>query len=104
MPESSLLTLAVVFVAVALFTGSVAWLVMSRSAASRRRLSGIVRPQAPRVIVSDKKALTDTPAPFWDRLADTLPTSFGSVKRLHREMAMAGFHSVEMPALFSMSE
>ena len=52
----------------------------------------------------EEAALTEVPDPEWNRLLNALPTSRGSVKRLRREMAMAGFDSAMAGAMLSMTE
>jgi tight adherence protein C len=98
-----ILTLASVFLAVALLSGAVAWYSMSRSIAERR-LSALAKPKAQSILVSDTSPLIDVPDPEWNRLLEMLPTSRGSVKRLRSEMAVAGFERARTAALFSLSE
>jgi tight adherence protein C len=105
MPSLVVLTLTAVFLSMALLTGVIVSLIMSRSSAGRRRLSNLVQPHASSVLVAVQgPQLTELPDPLWDRITNTLPTSRGSVKRLRREMTLAGFYSPSAPALFSLSE
>ena len=104
MSTQMLITLGAVFVSVALLIGALAMFVLSRSA-GRRRLSALSQPRAVTAgIVVEEGALTEVPDPEWNRLLNALPTSRGSVKRLRREMAMAGFDSAMAGALLSMTE
>jgi len=104
MSTQLLITLIAVFVSVALLIGVIATSVLSRSA-GRRRLEALSQP---RVITGgllvEEGGLTEVPDPEWNRLLNALPTSRGSVKRLRREMAMAGFDSARSGALLSLSE
>jgi tight adherence protein C len=44
------------------------------------------------------------PDPEWNALLNALPTSRGTVRRLRREMTLAGFNSARAAALMSLSE
>jgi tight adherence protein C len=106
MDTTLLLTLGTVFVAVALTAGLLAMYVMTRdSATSRRRLNELVEQKAVATGVFVQTApLTETEKTGWDKLAEALPTSRGSVKRLRRDLTFAGFTSGRAAALFSLSE
>ena len=104
MSQTLLLTLGLVFVSVALLTIAIARLLMGRSVAGRR-LTDLANPQQASItILTAPGGLTDTPDPLWDGIVGALPTSRGTVKRLKREMALAGFYSHHAPALFSLAE
>lgn len=98
------LTLVSVFVSAAVLAGAIASLIMSRSPASRRRLSDLMQAKTSSVLVAPAGQLTDTSTPFLGRLGDALPTSRGTTKRLRRDLALAGFHGPNGPGLFSLSE
>jgi len=99
-----MLTLGAVFLSVALLIGGAAMLLSSRSV-GRRRLTALSQPQVVTAgIVVEEGALTEVPDPEWNWLLNALPTSRGSVKRLRREMAMAGFDSAMSAALLSLTE
>lgn len=97
-------TLAAVFLTVALLIGLAASAVLSRSSHGRRRLSALSQVPVVTGLVVEEGALTDVPDPEWNRLLNFLPTSRGSVKRLRREMALAGFDSAKAGAIMSMAE
>jgi tight adherence protein C len=85
--------------------GTGAWSLLARSSQGRRRLSELSRPRktaAP--IVVEESALAAVPDPEWNALVDMLPTSRGTVRRLRREMAVAGFTTARAAALLSLSE
>lgn len=103
MPLNMVLTLGIVFVAIALIVGGVAQLMLSRTEAGRRRLSELVqRPRA--VVVATKSAQLTEEVDGWSKIANMLPTSRGTVERLKRELLLAGFYSTAAPALFSIAE
>jgi tight adherence protein C len=95
-----------VFVSVAVLVGIGASLVLSRSTHGLRRLSALARPRAASglVAVVEEAALAEVPDPEWNRLLNALPTSRGSVKRLRREMALAGFQTAKAGAMLSLVE
>src|SRR5688572_29521866 len=99
-----LITLGAVFLSVALLIGVVATFALSRST-GRRRLEALSQPRMVTAgILVEEGGLTEVPDPEWNRLLNALPTSRGSVKRLRREMAMAGYDSAMAAALLSLSE
>ena len=101
MSTELLITLGAVFLSVALLVGLTGTFLFSQSS-GRRRLSELSRPRASASGRVAEAALTDDPE--WNRLLNALPTSRGSVKRLRREMALAGFDSAKAGALVSLSE
>ena len=103
MSTELLITLGAVFLSVALLVGLTGTFLFSQSS-GRRRLSELSRPRASASGLVVEAALTDEPDPEWTRLLNALPTSRGSVKRLRREMALAGFDSAKAGALVSLSE
>ena len=99
------LTLGAVFLSVALLSGSAASWMFSRSSHGRRRLSELSQPtRSAGFVVIEEAALADVPDPEWNRLLNALPTSRGTVKRLRREMAMAGFTTARAAAMMSLAE
>ncbi len=104
MTTQMLITLGAVFLSVALLIGVAATYVLSRST-GRRRLSALSQPQVSTTgLVVEEGTLDEVPDPEWNSLLNALPTSRGSVKRLRREMAMAGFDGAMAGALLSMTE
>src|SRR5687767_14233194 len=98
------LTLVAVFLSLALLIGGGAMLLSSRSV-GRRRLSELSQPRLVTAgLVVEEGGLTEVPDPEWNWLLTALPTSRGSVKRLRRELAMAGFDSAMTGALMSLAE
>jgi tight adherence protein C len=79
--------------------------VLTRSLPGRRRLSALSQPKTVSgLVVVDEAVLAEAPDPEWNSLVNILPTSRGSVNRLRREMAMAGFQTAKSAALLSLSE
>lgn len=99
-----ILTLVAVFAAVAVAIGLGASVLLSRSSHGRRRLSELSQPALVTGLVVEEGALSDVPDTEWSKLLNALPTSRGSVKRLRREMAIAGYDSAKAAALLSLSE
>ncbi|MGH9386710.1 MAG: type II secretion system F family protein [Vicinamibacterales bacterium] len=103
MPPDVLITLGAVFVSVSMLCGAIAFLYFARSNVGRR-LDSLTEPSMSGVIDVDAPILTGTPEPIADRIVSLLPTSRGSVARLRREMALAGYYSASTAALFSVTE
>jgi len=100
-----IVTLSLVFVSVALLAGTGAWLLLSRATQGRRRLTELSRPRATAAtVVVEESALAAVPDPEWNSLLNALPTSRGTVRRLRREMALAGFVNARTAALMSLTE
>lgn len=103
MPFDQLLTLGSVFLAVGLLSGIAAWYALSRSTSSRKRLTELTQPR-PLSLVIETSQLAEAGDPFWDPILTALPTSRGSVKRLRRQMHLAGFPTSKQAALLSIAE
>lgn len=102
-PADIWLTLTVVFITVAGLTGLVVSRVLSYSAQSRKRLTALTQPRESSLII-ESTTLTEAQDPVWGPVLAALPTSRGTVKRLRRQMDLAGFHTVKQAALFSIAE
>jgi tight adherence protein C len=48
--------------------------------------------------------LAEAPDPVWDPILNALPTSRGSIKRLRRQMHLAGYHTAKQAAFLSLAE
>jgi tight adherence protein C len=104
MSSSLALTLSFVFVAVTVLVVAIAWLATTRAeTAGRRRLVELVQ-QRPTVVIPAETLAARTASPVWDSIAETLPTSRGTLKRLRRELALAGWDSPRTAAVFSIAE
>jgi len=105
-PTQTIITLVLVFVSVALLVGTGVWGLLGRGSQGQRRLSELSRPKAAAAaaVVVEESALAAVPDPEWNALLNALPTSRGTVRRLRREMTLAGFNSARAAALMSLSE
>jgi tight adherence protein C len=104
MSPEMLLTLGAVFATVALLVAVGASVLLAPSSHGRRRLSELSQPVTVPGLVVEEGTLAEVPDPEWNRLLNLLPTSRGSVKRLRREMALAGFETARAGALLSLTE
>src|SRR6266851_3960195 len=91
------LTLAAVFMAVSLASGSALNFALSLNAPGRRRARRAADPGM-RTLVKDKHALTPSLAPAMQRLATFIPKSPKEMSRLQKRMAKAGYYGLG-PAL-----
>jgi tight adherence protein C len=100
------IALGAVFLAVALLGGTAASLLLFGKPKGSQRLSELSRPRTSAVspVIIEEAALAEAPDPEWSNLLNTLPTSRGTVKRLRREMALAGFETARAAAMFSLTE
>ena len=104
MSTQMMVTLGAVFLSVALLMGVAGTYLLSRSH-GRRRLTALSQGRTETTgLVVDEGGLTEVPDPEWNRLLNALPTSRGSVKRLRRELALAGFDSAKAGVLLSLTE
>lgn len=97
-----MLTLAALFVAVALVSGLVASRLLSAASVPRRRLRATRRP-AP-ALVLEPAAMLDVPTPGWQRLSRLVPKSPQEMSRVRRRLANAGFHKPSAAVLFALAE
>jgi len=107
-----LITLGVVFLAVAVIVGLGVSMMLARSTAGRRRLSELQQTKkqpaaVPGLVIAAEQQdvkLTDEEVTGWSKLVNSLPTSRGSVKRLRRELELAGLDGDKAGALMSIAE
>ena len=105
MPIQLVIALVSVFLSIALLSGLVASLVLMRASPEHKRLIHPAQRSVSKVPVVVKRArLASTPDPLWDRLSRLLPTSRGSVERLRRDLALAGFHKPGASVVLSAGE
>ena len=100
MPISLVLTLVAVFATVALVSGSVATLVLSRNAPERKRLRHMTAPRTAAVQVENLQ-LADVPSPALKRLSNVLPRSSTDRSRLRRRLAAAGYQQYSAAVVYS---
>ena len=102
-PADIWITLAAVFLAVALVTSAVVSVLVSRSSSGRKRLTALTQPQTSSLVIKTA-TLADVEDPVWGPVLTALPTSRGSVKRLRRQMDLAGFPTARQAAMVSIAE
>jgi tight adherence protein C len=91
MPISLVLTLVAVFASVALVSGAVASLALTRNAPERRRLRHMTAPRTSAISLENLQ-LADLPSPTLRRFSSALPSSSRERSRLRRRLAAAGYH------------
>jgi tight adherence protein C len=96
------LTLVAVFISVALASGALSTLVLTRNAAGRRRLRALTD-AGPTGLIVDRAgaALTPSLAPAMQRLARFIPTSPKDMSRVQKRMAGAGYHGLGPAVAFT---
>lgn len=103
MPFSTLLTLAAVFVAVAVFAGLAAAFVLSTRSAERQRLRAVTRPVGSTALPEVRSLSTDPGTGGWQRAAGKLG-SRKQVGRLRQRLARAGFSHPSAPIIYTFFE
>lgn len=102
MPIPVLITLVAVFATVALVSGSVVSLALTRNAPERRRLRHLTKaPKSP--AYADTLQLADVPSPVVRRLAGVLPASSTDLSRLRRRLAAAGYTEYSAAVWYSIA-
>jgi tight adherence protein C len=102
MTPDLLLAAAGVFVAVALVTGSLLFLVVNRSP-ERRRLEQLVGHAGESALGTGPIAL-DVPDPTLQKLSKLIPKSPKEMGRIRRRLQRAGYHSGSATALYALAE
>jgi tight adherence protein C len=103
MSSEMMLTLAAVFLTVALVSGALATAVFSYAAPGRRRLR-MMGGQPTSTLVKDAPTLTPSMTVGAQRLARFIPKSPKEMTRLQKRMALAGYHGLTPALLFAASE
>lgn len=104
MDQQLLIAVAAVFVGVAVLTGLVASLVLSRSSPERRRLREMVVAGSGTVGLGANLNLTDKPDAIAKRVATFVPKSPKEMGRLARRMTRAGYRNPRAPVYFAAAE
>ena len=102
MPISLLVTLAAVFATVALVSGSVLSLALSRNAPERRRLRTLTEPRQSKAKVENLQ-LEEVVSPVLKRLSNMIPSSPSDLPRLRRRLAAAGYDQYTAVAWYSIA-
>lgn len=95
--------LVVLFASIALLTGTVASMLLGRSAPVRRRLSALGGETHSGLIVEDPR-LVDAPSEQQKRIAAYIPKSPQEMGRLQRRLAMAGYHGFQAALLVALAQ
>jgi tight adherence protein C len=97
-----MLTIAGVFLSVALVSGTVAGLALSGTS-GRRRLRALTVPQQGSLL-KEQVSLTPSVTPGLQRLARFVPKSPKEMSRLQKRMALAGYHGPTPALVFAAAE
>jgi len=103
MSPDLLIPLVAVFASVALITGAIASLILSRNTAGRRRLRELDSPQGTTLALENPQ-LVDVPNPTLQRLASMVPKSPKEMRRVQRRLATAGYLGFGAAVAYSMAE
>jgi len=103
------LALAGVFASVALLAGSIASMILSRTATERRRLREVT--ESPKATSSSTLMMADVlpltyagPGGGWDSIEAMLPRSKTEMARLRQRMTRAGIRFAGAPVVYSLAE
>src|SRR5437588_7580480 len=100
MPIPFVLTLVAVFATVALVSGSIASLALTRNAPERKRLRNLTAPRTSTIQVQTLE-LAEAPSPVVKRLSNMLPGSPTDLSRLRRRLAAAGYEQYAAAVWYS---
>jgi tight adherence protein C len=103
MTNELILTLVGVFASVAVLTGMILSLVLTREAPEQRRLRALATGGAGGLIVTPT-SLTEVPSDLAKKLASYVPKSPKEMGRLQRRFALAGYHGLMPAALYGAAE
>jgi tight adherence protein C len=102
MAISLVITLVGVFATVALVSGALASIALTRNAPERKRLRHMTTPRTS-VVQGEGLQLADAPSPRLKRLATVLPTSETDRAKLRRRLAAAGYYEYSAAVWYSTS-
>ena len=103
MTDQLTLALALVFVCVAVLTGLVASVVVSRSSPERRRIRELATAIGPSLL-GGTLALTDKPGAVVKKVSTFIPKSPKEMGRLQRRLTRAGYPSTKAAVFFAAAE
>ena len=104
MDQQLLIAVVIVFVGVAVLSGLIASLVLSRSSPERRRLREMVAAGASTVGLSGNLSLTDKPDAIAKRVSTFVPKSPKEMGRLAKRLTRAGYRNPRAPVYFAAAE
>jgi tight adherence protein C len=99
-----LIALVAVFAAVALLSGSLAGLVMSRNTPGRQRLRSLTREKPPNLSPDDHRLAAENAPARLKPLSVLVPKSPQEMGRLRRRLARGGYYQPGAPMVFSLAE
>ncbi len=99
-----LLILAIVFVSVGVLASLLAWVVLARSSAERKRFQEVTRPTRRRGAQAEVASLLEPGAATADRARRFLRKSPKDLGRLRKRLARAGYYSLTAAAVYSALE
>jgi tight adherence protein C len=98
------LSLAGLFLSIALVTGLGVQLVLAGRTSTQRRLRELAAPGVTSGLIVDQIRLTEQVDPRLQRIARTIPKSPKEMTRLRRRLATAGIYSFRAAVIYSVSE
>jgi tight adherence protein C len=106
MPLELLLSIAGLFLGIAIVVGAAAsLLLLERASSERRRLQAVTAsPSGSSSLVLEQAQLTETPDPALARLSKALPKSPKDMSRLRRQLAGAGIYSFQAAVIYTIAE
>jgi len=104
MPPLLMAAIAAAFIAVAVTSGSVAWVLLERNAPDRRRLQRVVAQARAVPVAAGPTTLSDRPGPLIERIVSFVPKPPGELNKLRRRLVRAGYHSMTAAVVFSIGE
>ena len=96
--------LIIVFLAVALLSGSLGVLVLGRSAPGRRRLRELTLDKSLGPLAEDRRLAADGTPTRLKSLSSLLPKSPKEMGRLRKRLARAGYYQSSAPLVFTLTE
>lgn len=105
MPLHLVLTIAAVFISVALFTGTLVSKWLEEPEAGRRRLRASAQPPAPKVLADIAPTLSVAPIPAeWKTVSSLLMQSEKDINKLRVRLTRAGFRNPGAPFVYLLVE
>jgi tight adherence protein C len=101
MPISLMITLLAVFASVALLSGAVASLALTRTSPERKRLRTMTAPRVTPAPVTIR--IADAPSPTLKAMSGMLPTSARDFTQLRRRLASAGYDDYSAAVWYSIA-
>jgi tight adherence protein C len=104
MTPELMIALTAVFTSVALLTGALVSLVMTREAPEQRRLRAVAAGITTTGVIAAPTSLTEAPSELAKRLASYIPKSPKEMSRVQKRFARAGYHGYMPAIIYAASE